>query len=208
MLRNLSLSLVILAIAAVPAVSSASMMQYKGTGLTENVKIHAEGALANNRLVKAGQLRVQWEGEDYLGYCVDINQWVGTTEVTPVSYDTLAGGEFAAYLFETYSMQASDRTTAAALGVAIWEVVNETSGTYDVDDGYFRISRNARVSSAANAMLASMPDSYDPVIDPIVLSSETHQDVMVHGFNEIPEPATMALITLGSTLLLRRRRAA
>jgi hypothetical protein len=207
--KNLPILVAAVTIVATSSFALASPMTYHGMGLARNVKIHSSGALADGLTVRAGQARITWNDEDYLAYCVDIDHYIGSADVTPMSSLTLNNGDLAAYLFNTYAADVDDSLSAAALGVALWEVINETEGTFDVsaDAGSFYISRNNNVTLAANDLLATLPDSYVPDPDPIVLHSESKQDVMIRGEDQpVPEPATMAMLALGGLGALLRRR--
>ncbi len=208
MTKKITITLVALAtVAATSSFALASEMTYNGMQNTRNVKLHASGMLADGLTVRAGQTKVAWEGQNYLGYCVDVDHFVGTSDVTPISIYDVHNGHLAAYLFNTYGSEADTSLEASALSVAIWEVINEVDAeTFGVglNDGYFYISNNSTVTAAANALLQTLPETYLPVPEPIVLHSDSKQDIMIQG--QIPEPATMSLLALGGLGALLRRR--
>lgn len=193
---------------ALPA--SADLLTYNGVALNETVTTHCRGLLADNMTVNAGQEKMQFRGIDYLGYCVDVNQYAGSADMTPVSALDVHNGQALAYLFSTYAPLVTTNAQAAALGVAIWEVVTETGHTFDATSGYFYITGNSSIASAANTLLASIPTgNYGLPYGPTVLQSSTAQDFVIDmGFSApIPEPATMTLLAIGSAgMLIRRRR--
>ena len=178
-------------------------LDYQGMGLKSGVKLYYAPAGLHGLRVSAGQMKIDYRDESYLGYCVDLYHNAGdcwVTEKDPVS--ALQNGDLAAYLFETYAHDVDAGLKAAALQVAIWEVISEGScNDFDVDHGLFRIKKNDAVADAANILLAGLPDYHIPDASTIVLECGCKQDMM------IPEPGTLALLAAGGVLsLLRRRR--
>ena len=202
--KSLTVCVAVLALCLAGSVASADMMTFDGTGLHETVKVHAHGTLADGKRIDVGQLLVTYQDIDYEAYCVDINHYVASCWMTERGVDSLNNGDMVAFLFETYSADVTTGLEAAALGVSIWEVINETASTFDITDGYFSISHNADVTTAANNLLASLPGSYASQWDLTVLHNRCKQDMLI---GVVPEPATLTLIGLGGLgLLLRRRR--
>ena len=201
-------ALVALAALLSASVARADFMTFLGKGRTSVVRIHAPGLVSDGRRVYAGEYRVRFRDVDYPAYCVDIDAWAGSSEVTIQGPDTLRNGDKVAYLFETYAPQVSSGVEAAGLGVAIWEVLYETPGNaFDPLHGYFRISDNPAVASVALALLANLPDSYSPHPYTAVLVSPCKQDMLIFGGPGIPEPAALSLIALGAVgVVVRRRR--
>ncbi len=187
--------------------AQASMMTYNGMGLYQHVTVHASGTLANNLTVNAGQNHIGWEGEQHIAYCVDINQYAGSSQATAVPVTSVPNGNLAAWLFDTYSQQADTSLEAAALQTALWEVLNETGSTFNVSSGYFSITGNSAVATKANSMLAGLDRTYVSAYPPMILQSSSKQDMLISNPNlNSPEPATMGLLILGATGLLARHR--
>jgi len=190
---------------AVPA-ASADVMTYEGLGLVSTVKLHAAGLLGDGKTVLAGQYRFTYQGETLNAFCVDIDHYAGTTEATEQPIDFLRNSQQVAYLYETFVPTIQDGTDAAAVGVAIWEVLyEEEQNDFDAGSGYLYITLNAPVLAAANDMLAGMPDSYQPVTDLVVLHSPCKQDMLIGSLGEVPEPATIAFFALAAPWALLRR---
>lgn len=200
---KITLMVTVCACAAITTPVLGSYMTYNGLGLSSQVQVHASGLLADNLMVPAGQLKVNYENEDYLAYCVDLNDYAASTDVTEKDMSFINNGDMVAWLFETYADGVTTGTQAAALSVAIWEVIYETDPIFNAGTGFFWISENQAVRDGANALLAtlgSMPSSYTPSNGMMVLHGEEVQDVVV------PEPTSLGLLCVGGACFLRKRR--
>ncbi len=162
-------------------------------------------------------------------YCADIHQEsVGHYEVYQVydARDALSHdrADDLAKLFEYKRNLVTDNNTAAAFQAAVWEIVNETSGTYSLvrnatDAGNFNMSYHwgSGWLGTADAWLSDL-GSYDvPDIELRVLMSENAQDYAlwtpsrVPTGGHVPEPLTLIGVCGGvagiGTYLRRRRKA-
>ncbi len=211
MKRILSIStlLTIVFSLAAPA-AHADMMTYDGLDLVETVKVHGDGLVSDGKTVYAGRYLFTYQGRQYKSFCVDLDHWAGTTEVSEESVSTLRNGDMVAYLYETYAWSVTDKTSAAALGVAIWETLYETlpdesDPDFGAGDGSFYITNNAGVRDTADGYLATLPDSYTPMQNLVVLHSQDKQDMLIGSLGEVPEPMTAAMLLLATPFVLRRR---
>ena len=211
-LANATILAVVLSLCLTTSIASADMMTFAGTILTESVKFHSHGLLADNLTVQAGLLGVEYQDRQFGAFCVDADQYAGTTSVTEQNVDVLHNGSLVAYLYETYIGSATTARQAAALGVALWEVLYESDGNaFNASSGNFYITNNSDVAAAANVMLTGMPADYQSVMNLTVLHSASKQDMLIGGPTAVPEPATVAMLLLGAPLVLkasRRRRLA
>jgi hypothetical protein len=89
---------------------------------------------------------------------------------------------------------------AAAFQLAIWEIVGETSGTYDIGSGSVR---SDDLIGETNVMLDSL-DGTGPMASLAVLTHPVYQDLLA----EVPAPGAVSLGGLGMALLgwLRSRK--
>ncbi|MHC4717004.1 MAG: PEP-CTERM sorting domain-containing protein [Planctomycetota bacterium] len=199
----------VLLLLAVVTTASADVMTFDGLGLKATVTIHCPGTLADGKRVPTGEYLVTYQGQQHIGFCVDLNHYTGNGEVTELGLDTLNmpgdyRGEKLAWLYETYAWTLDSGTSAAGLSVAIWEVVNELTGNpLDPTSGQFSISGNAAVAVDATGKLAGVPDRYEPTMDLMILHSPTKQDMLI---GTVPEPGALALLALGGVVQLVRRR--
>jgi len=197
--------------------ASADIMTYNGIALGETVRMHAPGI---NLLTSAGQVCVEYQDMTFAGYTVEIDQDPATCEVTRVPVDVLKNADLVSYLYETYHPTADTSVKAAALQVAVWEVLFESDkNKIDAGSGKFLISENNTVRKMANDMLSTLPSNYQPSYPQYVLASPVNQDILVGssvgrasgggasgGGAAVPEPTGLAMLGLGGVLMLIRRR--
>jgi len=197
---------------AVSAAAPADVMTYDGMGLSARAVLHAPGSFVDGQRIPMGQYHMSYLGVPYIGYCVDVYQCVGDTQVDVLGLDTLNTpdayiGEQVAWLYDTYAASVGDGTSAAGLAVAIWEMVFETAGNApDPAAGDFYISGNEAVANDAADKLADMPDRYETDSNLVILHSDTKQDMLILGGPGVPEPAALILLAVGGTIQLARRR--
>lgn len=161
--------------------------------------------LADNLSVYAGQSKIHFQDTDFLAYCVDINQYSGSGDVTVGWVADLPHGNYIAYLMNTYASNVATNHDAAVLAASIWEVLSEPTTNFDLSSGYFTITDNPGVVTDADAILAGIPLDYQPTSWPSVLHSDSLQDMAVLTYG-VPEPATIGLLILGGAAMLGRTR--
>lgn len=181
--------------------ASATMLEveYTGHGPHDVVKVNY---LGNEMSLRTGINDLLVDHVPFASFCVDLahpvskSPWMATVE--PVSI--INGGAQAGWLWKTYAPGLDSEVAAAALQVALWEVVSDWGRGLDLDEGDFRVSGSRGVVSEADVYLNSIPDVIGHVPGVSVLHSNDSQDFLV------PEPAArlMLLLTAGA-LGLRRR---
>ncbi|MBT3279214.1 MAG: PEP-CTERM sorting domain-containing protein [Phycisphaerales bacterium] len=120
---------------------------------------------------------------------------------------------FGMYYPETITHE--DPAHGAAFQAAIWEIIYETSGEYNVGDGDFIIDAEGEGDwwNLANYYLATYEEATQ-LANLMILTNDTYQDYIVMGTGQktpitpVPEPITLAglgLCVLGASGYLRRR---
>ncbi len=207
MKRTISGGICVAIVVFMSVTSFAGYVDFKGMGLNSKVVFHCEGSPCDGRTVPAGQLDITYNGTDLMGYCVDVYQGAGDMNAEERGVESLRNGDYVAYLFETYSPVVNSGTEAAALQTAIWEVLNEQTRSFDVTRGSVWIGQNSRgknVGALANQWLSTIPQDYTSNWSLLVLSSSARQDILTS--RQVPEPATMFTLGLGSIMMLRAKR--
>lgn len=159
--------------------------------------------------------------ESFTAYCIEI------TQTLVASASDYARIPFAAFSFSAatqnaiarlyslpgaYSASLGSSVSSAAFQLALWEIVTETSGTYDVASGSFQgYGAVSGVTLQASVLLASLASAVvDPNLSFNVWSSQAHQNylqVTARSGGKVPEPGSLLLVGLGLAALAMRRRA-
>jgi hypothetical protein len=153
------------------------------------------------------------------GFCIELAQdaLLGVENVIslnnapqPAQYGTPMETTKANYIRELWGRDfdpawatGANKQTAEAFSFAIWEIIYETDPTWDVTSGAGFSTTDLTEGAIANTWLSQL--NGDPAYfanNLIVISSDTGQDYVV----QIPEPATLSLLTVGAAALLRRRK--
>jgi hypothetical protein len=95
---------------------------------------------------------------------------------------------------------------AAGIEAAVWEIVNEDSGTYNVSTGNLQVYNNAAVVSAANDMLSYLTPDLQQVDyrgEFVGLSSTAYQDFVVK--TPLPGAVLLGFLGLGAAGMKLRR---
>ncbi len=191
---------------AVVAICLASQLQaaeieFNGMGLNKRVDFTHNG----DHRARAGELMVEFDDQEYTAYCVDLDhrmkdKWDADFE--PVSF--INGGIQVAYLYDMFASMVSTNVEAAALQVAIWEVVEDFGGAIDLAHGDFKLRGHDGIRAVAQGYLDTLPgDLSGYATTSFILASgdcPRSQNLIV------PEPTTLAMLGLGLPMLWVRRR--
>jgi hypothetical protein len=174
-------------------------IEYTGPGMHDVVRINY---LGKDMRLPTGINNLLVNDVPFESYCVDLDHFISETpwmaSLEPVSI--LNGGEQAAWLWTNYGPGVNSDDSAAALQLALWEVVADWDGVPDLSEGNFRVYGSKGVVNEASAYLSSIPNVIGHVPGVSVLHSEDSQDFLV------PETATWLMFILTASALVVRRR--
>lgn len=209
------------AVLAFCAVGAHAASTFEITGFTfgsEGMEINRSSPAYNGLLdVQAGAVNATYNGLSFMSYCIDVYQSVRIGTVYTNDYAPKTGAQQftgtqandLGRLFTSYGSLVDTKIESAAMQLAVWEIVDETRGDYNVSNGSFSAildrGSDAAVVSLANSWLSNLGSSN--VYNVSALSSATHQDFLVLA--PVPEPSTYALMLaglMGVGYVARRRK--
>jgi hypothetical protein len=172
--------------------------------------------------IGAGALRVKAdEGSgmmDFIAFCLSPTTWLNLSkDYTPGSNLSGSLRGLLGALYANAFASVSDGVTAGAFQMAVWEIVTETSGTFDVNAGYFQMTGNGSASNNAEALANSWlgnlnSGAWSPVSGNtryFAASVPGSTQDLVSDTTPVPLPAAgLLLVAAIGGLALARRRAA
>lgn len=202
-----------LVLAAIPAIGHTITYDPSLPRLFQTIEVSIGGNVIS---VNAGQIGVRIDGTlPALVYCADPLTWLqtGPTPVTAVTESQFPNGGRLAWLYNTYGPAVLLGSDAAALQLAIWEVILDNN-VDDLDAGQTRTTANTdpQVKMLAAAMLqASVAQTDTGVRFYVPDQGPGYSQTLLHasspGLVQAPEPANALLAGAGLLLAgaLRRR---
>ncbi len=175
--------------------------QYKGTPTTVQIKNAIPYENAN---VYSGGFATTDGSSSFLSWCVDIFQNTYFNQTS--TYYSLTSGLSALGASKADALgrlatealgMVNNAATSGAFQLAVWEIVNETTGNpYNLKSGNFKASKASNGSlTLAQTWLNNLPVTSSFSVS--VWQSPTKQDLAVFKPATVPEPGTIAMLGLG-----------
>lgn len=105
------------------------------------------------------------DGQWSMAFCIEPGQEAplgGELRVQAISPEEQAGGLQAAWLMDNFYNAANSKVQLAALQIAVWEVITDTHGNYDLSAGDFKIwGGSQQALDIAYGYLVSVPTHFD-----------------------------------------------
>ena len=170
--------------------------------------------------VGAGQFTGLLDGSSFQTYCAELDQafYFGQTYTydvrDPATYFSAQKADALSRLFTATAGFVTDADTSGAVQAAIWEIIYETGGSFDLTGGSFKTAPDPgdlgaiAAFGAVNGVLANL-GSYAANYAVDVLYNDTAQNFVI--MHEVPEPGTWALMFAGLGVVgavARRRKLA
>jgi PEP-CTERM motif len=212
--RLVSVCFALVVVLGIARPARAETIDFRGLGLhVANLSITVGSATGS---ISAGELNWAWMygtpagyATNFFSYCVDAVSALRDPQVVDIrSTSDMASstaGAKVAWLFNRFADEVratGSNVRAAALQVAIWEAVYDTSNS--LTGGSFRLNTTGAVRSQAASYLSQLYSSDYTNARATWLDTSRGQDQITR--QAIPEPSTLLLVGCASVLLARRRR--
>lgn len=153
----------------------------------------------------ATEIRVLKDGQSVLAYCVDLFTSIGMSTYTNTTGlpDRYLNGERAAWLYENYSGLVRSNGDAAALQLALWDVVHDNGDGFN--SGLIRLGTGESIlRTAADSLVlnsAGRESLSATMLYNFEIGSGQRMQTLITGPQPdgvaTPEPATFAMIGMG-----------
>ncbi|MCP5266170.1 MAG: PEP-CTERM sorting domain-containing protein [Burkholderiaceae bacterium] len=168
-----------------------------------------------NGYVNAGEFAINVDGVPMTSFCIDLMQSLSfNTPHTDYSLTALNGSvsnvqltRFGQLYENYYGTARTNATASAAFQTAVWEIINDGSGSLNLGAGSFRLGSGtpATVASLASTWLTDLDSKSAGSWSFTRLGSGTWQDQLLAS--QVPVPGTLGLVALaGFGLVVGSRR--